>query len=352
MDQRVGEQRGRVFGAFRARLAAPPPGPPFALRSGAAARGWWQREGVSPSPLPRVGPCLDPAAKRRDGAPLAALARQPSRISAHRPVAFLSRGRARRVEAGGFGSGLGIAAARRSPEPPGASRGSRDGRRLQAWRPPDPSSCGGLAAPARSLSPRNPGCRYLSPPGGRSNDSVASRVPPACGRGKRVGSTQTARRVQPGEGRPSQAGGFFPPFAGGTASRSSPVPVGRTPSAAARRDRLRIGLKRPGMEGGFGPARSITSPHREAPLSGAEGKDCCRAHSPSLSSPSSSQVGFGGRWMTVVVEHGTPLAPGVTDDWAGLSSVWPYCVASLGGVRSRPLAPGVGGDVGSPPDPS
>ncbi|MGH0181491.1 UNVERIFIED_CONTAM: hypothetical protein FKN15_006964 [Acipenser sinensis] len=91
------------------------------------------------------------------GPSLVALTRQPSRSSALRPVAFLSRGRARQVEGGSFGSGLGIAAARRSPEPLGASRGSRDGCRLQARRPPDPSSRWGLAARARSLSPRNPG---------------------------------------------------------------------------------------------------------------------------------------------------------------------------------------------------
>lgn len=74
-------------------------------------------------------------------------------------------------------------------------------------------------------------------------------------------------------------------------------------------------------------------PAAASPFPGVVGSDHCRA------------------FPLVSGGDGLPVAPGVTVDLGGLSSVRPDRVASPSRT-SHERAPGVRGDVGDPPDPS
>ncbi|RXM90709.1 hypothetical protein EOD39_21926 [Acipenser ruthenus] len=136
-------KRTGVFGAFRARLAAPHPGPPFALRSGAAAQGWWGRASLR-RPFLVWSLTLTRSRNGEMGPSLVPLARANCLALVQTQTVL------------------------------GASHGSREGHRLQSRQPPDPCSRIGPVGSGSISVPSKLRSRYLSPPGGRSNGECVS----------------------------------------------------------------------------------------------------------------------------------------------------------------------------------
>ncbi len=152
-----------------------------------------------------------------------------------------------------------------------------------------------------------------------------------------MGSARAARRIQPG-GLVGPAGAIGSPQQGDRPSAASSAPVGRTSSAAVRRDRLRFGQEGSGGEGGSGrpsgtPRALQRPPAPTLPLSPGP-----RAVSsaPSLGSP----------------RDGAPRPRRVRRPDRTVPSPNPKAPRRQGGDRPTKRALEVRGDVGHPPDPS
>lgn len=151
-----------------------------------------------------------------------------------------------------------------------------------------------------------------------------------------MGSARAARRIQPGGlGRPG--GRDRIPPQGDRPSAASSAPVGRTSSAAVRRDRLRFGQEGSGGEGGSGP--SGPELYSALPLRLCRSPPGPRAVSSAPSLPLAGGTG--------------PPAPDACVARTGLSPVRIRMRrAARAGTGPRKRALEVRGDVGHPPDPS